>query len=105
VRVQPTIDYVVDVAIVEGIVAETARVIDVSVAGLGLVLEPPFDSFQIGQSVRVRIGVPGRAPFELAAVVRHLTQATAVWGVEFERVDADASRALTQAITDLMERA
>lgn len=104
VRVQPTSDYAVDVSVVEGIVSERARVVDISVAGLGLLLEAPFDRFSVGQQLTLRLGLPGAPAIEVAAVVRHTTRATGIWGVEIDRSQEGAMRALSHAVSELLER-
>ncbi len=105
VRVHPTSDYGVDVSVVEGIVYERARVVDISVAGLGLLLESPFDGFGVGQKLTVRIALPEAPVMEVAAVVRHMTHVTGIWGIEIDRADEAAMRALSQAVSALLERA
>lgn len=104
-RVQPTSDYAVDVSVVQGIVFERARVVDISVAGLGLLLEPPFDRFSVGQKLTLRIGFPEAPTLEVAAVVRHSTRATGIWGIEIDRNDTRAMHALRHAVSELLERA
>lgn len=105
VRVQPTSDYGVEVSVVEGIVYERARVVDISVAGLGLLLEAPFDRFSVGQRLSLRIGLPEAPVLEVAAVVRHTTRSTGIWGVEIDRTHESAMRALSHAVSELLERA
>jgi len=105
VRVQPTADYAVDVSVVQGIVFERARVVDISVAGLGLLLEPPFDRFSVGQKLTLRVLFPEAAPLDVAAVVRHTTRATGIWGIEIDRNDERVMRALRHAVSELLERA
>lgn len=104
-RVQPTADYGVDVSVVEGIVFERARVVDISVAGLGLLLEAPFDRFSVGHRLTLRIGLPEVPVIEVAAMVRHSTRATGIWGIEIDRSDESAMRALSHAVSELLERA
>jgi len=105
VRVQPTSGYAVDVSVVQGIVFERARVVDISVAGLGLLLEPPFDRFSVGQKLTLRVGFPEAPALEVAAVVRHSTRATGIWGIEIDRNDERVMRALSHAVSELLERA
>lgn len=105
VRVQPTADYGVDVSVVQGIVVEPARVVDISVSGLGLLLEPPFDRYTVGQRLTLRLGLPQGVRLEVAAVVRHATRGTGIWGIEIDRNDDDLVRALSQVVSQLLERA
>ena len=104
-RVQPTADYAVDVSVVQGIVFERARVVDISVAGLGLLLEPPFDRFSVGQKLTLRVVFPAAPPLEVEVVVRHATRATGIWGIEIDRNDERVMRALSHAVSELLERA
>lgn len=105
VRVQPTSDYGVEVSVVEGIVYERARVVDISVAGLGLLFEAPFDRLSVGQRLKLRIGLPEQPALQVAAVVRHMTPSTGIWGVEIDRGSDSVMRALSRAVSELLERA
>ena len=105
VRAQPTASYEVDVSILKGIVAERVSVVDVSVAGLGLLFEPQFDAVSVGDRLTLRIGIPRHLAFEVTAVVRHVTLSTKVWGVEIDRGDAEAMRVLSRCVSELLERA
>lgn len=105
VRVHPVPDFPVEVGLVDGIVVERVNVVDVSVAGFGLLLEPPFDRVQVGQQLLIRVSVPEHAPLDVAAFVRHVTRATGVWGVEIDRASEQAMRALNHAVSELLERA
>lgn len=104
-RVQPTSDYGVEVSVVEGIVYERARVVDISVAGLGLLFEAPFDRLSVGQRLKLRIGLPEQPALQVAAVVRHMTPSTGIWGVEIDRGSDSVMRALSRAVSELLERA
>ena len=105
VRVRPTSDYDVEAWVVDGIVAERAGVVDVSVAGLGLLLDVPSGTFDLGDRLRLRISIRKQEPFEVGGVVRHVTERTGVCGVEIDRADERAMRVLSQTVSELLERA
>lgn len=104
-RVHPAAEFPVEVALVDGIVAERVSVLDVSVAGLGLLLEPPFEGVEVGQQLLIRLSVPEHSPVDVMAFVRHVTRSTGVWGVEIDRSSEPAMRALNHAVSELLERA
>lgn len=104
-RARPTADFDVEVWLIEGIVTELLQVVDVSVAGFGLLLEAPLESKQRDDRVRLRIRVHREEPIETDAVVRHVTQGSRVCGVEVDRDNVAALRLLNQVVSELMERA
>ena len=91
--------------VLEGIVAERVGVVDMSVAGLGLLLEvlPPF--VKTGDRLRLRISIKKELLFEVDAIVRHVTPALGVCGVEIDRANEQVLRAFGQAVSELLERA
>jgi hypothetical protein len=103
--VRPTADFDVEAWVVDGIVADRVGVVDVSVAGLGLLLEPPLDSKREGDRFRLRISIRKGEPFEVDSVVRHVTARTGVCGVEIDRADETALRTFSQTVSELLERA
>lgn len=105
VRTRPTADFEVEVWLIEGIVTERLRVVDVSVAGFGLLLEAPLEHKQRDDQVRLRISVHHESPIETDAVVRHVTTRTHVCGVEIDRDNEPAMRLLNLVVSELLERA
>jgi hypothetical protein len=105
VRARPTADFEVEAWVVEGIVTERVRVVDVSVAGLGLLIEDTLAEKMPGNPLKLRLHVPQRAAFEVDAIVRHVTHRTGICGVEIDRADESAMRTLSQTVSELLERA
>jgi hypothetical protein len=99
------VDYDVEVWLVDGIVAERIDVVNVSVAGVGLLIDALVGSFSPGDRLRLRISIRKQDPFEVGGVVRHVTERTGVCGVEIDRADEGALRVLRQAVSELLERA
>jgi c-di-GMP-binding flagellar brake protein YcgR len=103
VRVRPAADYDVRVEAVDGAVFSRVEVVDMSLGGLGILIEPPVDTFQLGAGIELRIGTPEAAePVRAQAIVRH--RARGVCGVEFQNLSEAAVNALRRAVSELLER-
>ena len=99
---RPAVDYDVRVEIVEGAVFSRVEVVDLSLGGLGILIEPPVDAYPLGASLDLRVGTPEAEPVRLKAVVRH--GARGVCGMEFQNLDEAALAALRRAVAELLER-
>jgi len=102
VRVRPAADYDVRVEVIEGAVYSRVDVVDMSLGGLGILIEPPVDSCALGAVLELRIATPGAEPVRTSAVVRH--RARGVCGVEFQRLAGAALAALEVVVGELLER-
>jgi hypothetical protein len=102
VRVRPLADYDVRVEVVDGAVFSRVEVVDMSLGGLGILIEPPVDSYQPGAVVDLRLGTPEAEPVRVKAIVRHC--ARGVCGVEFQALAEPATAALRRAVSELLER-
>jgi c-di-GMP-binding flagellar brake protein YcgR len=102
VRVRPAADYDVSVELIEGAVFSRVQVVDLSLGGVGILIEPPVDQYELGASLQLRIGTPEAEPVRAVAVVRH--RARGVCGAEFQRLDEAALAALHRAVGELLER-
>jgi hypothetical protein len=102
VRVRPTADYDVRVEVVEGALFLRVQVVDVSLGGLGILLEPLVDAYQLGAAVELRLGMPGAEPLRVKAIVRH--RARGVCGMEFQELGEPALAALRRVVAELLER-
>jgi hypothetical protein len=100
--VRPAVDYDVRVELVEGAVFSRIEVVDLSLGGLGILIEPTIDACQLGASLDLRVGTPEAEPVRVKAVVRH--RARGVCGVEFQNLDERAVSALRRAVSELLER-
>lgn len=101
-RVRPAADYDVRVEAVDGAVFSRVEVVDMSLGGLGILIEPPVDTFELGAGVELRIGTPEAEPVRVQAIVRH--RARGVCGVEFQNLAEPAVNALRRAVSELLER-
>lgn len=102
VRVRPAADYDVGVEVVEGAVFSRVQVVDMSLGGLGILIEPPVDGYPLNSALELRIATPEAEPVRVTALVRHC--ARGVCGVEFQRLDEAALAALRRAVSELLER-
>jgi c-di-GMP-binding flagellar brake protein YcgR len=102
VRVRLAADYDVCVEIVEGAVFSRVQVVDLSLGGVGILIEPPVDAYELGAALELRIGTPEADPVRVSAVVRH--RARGVCGAEFQRLGEPAVAALRRAVAELLER-
>lgn len=102
VRVRPAADYDVAVQVCEGAISTLAQLVDISLGGVGLLLEAPVDRYSEGQFLDLRLLVPGAEPIAASAQVRH--RARGVCGAAFEPLSEEAASALNRAIAELMER-
>jgi c-di-GMP-binding flagellar brake protein YcgR len=102
VRVRPLADYDVQVEVVDGAVFSRVQVVDVSLGGVGILSEPPVDSYQLGAAVDLRMSTPEAEPMRVKAFVRH--QARGVCGMEFQDLGEAAVAALHRVVSELFER-
>jgi hypothetical protein len=102
VRVRPLADYDVRVEVVDGAVFSRVEVVDMSLGGLGILIEPPMDSYPIGSVIDLRLGTPEAESVRVKAVVRHC--ARGVCGLEFQSLAEPATAALRRAVAELLER-
>jgi hypothetical protein len=102
VRVRPAADYDVRVEVVEGAVYSRVDVVDMSLGGLGILIEPPVDTTELGAVLELRIATPVAEPVRAVAVVRH--RARGVCGVEFQQLGGAALAALEIVVGELLER-
>lgn len=73
-----------------------------SLGGLGVLMEPPVDGYQLGAALELRIATPVAEPVRVSVVVRH--QARGVCGVEFRELEEPARAALQRVVSELLER-
>lgn len=96
------VDYDVRVEVVEGAVFSRVEVVDLSLGGLGILIEPPIDEYQLGASLDLRVSTPEAEPVRVKALVRH--RARGVCGMEFQDLDEAALAALRRVVAELLER-
>ena len=95
-------DYDVSAEVCEGAVFTRAQIVDLSLGGVGLLMEPPVDAFEVGQTLELRLNTPEAEPVRVLIVVRH--QARGVCGAQLEQPGAAAAAALQRAVSELLER-
>src|SRR4051812_44403588 len=82
VRVRLAGDYDVRVEIVEGAVFSRVQVVDLSLGGVGILIEPPVDGYALHTALELRISTPEADSVRVSAVVRH--GARGICGAEFQ---------------------
>jgi hypothetical protein len=102
VRVRPAADYDVGVEVVDGAVFSRIQVVDLSLGGVGMLIEPPVDRYQVNAVLELRISTPEAEPVRVSAIVRH--RARGVCGAEFQGLSEAATAALHRAVPELLER-
>lgn len=102
VRVRPAADYDVVVEVSEGPVLSRCQVVDLSLGGIGLLMEPPVDRFEPGTSFELRVTTPEAESVRVTALVKH--RARGVCGAEFSEPNEAVSSALGRAVSELLER-
>lgn len=99
---RPAADYDVRVEVVEGAVFSRVDVVDMSLGGLGILVEPALEGYQLGAAIELRIQTPEAEAVLVRAFVRH--RARGVCGVEFAELGDAAVAALRRAVSELLER-
>jgi c-di-GMP-binding flagellar brake protein YcgR len=102
VRVRLAGDYDVRVEVVDGAVFSRIQVVDLSLGGVGMLIEPPVDGYKLNAALELRISTPEAEPVRVPALVRH--NARGVCGVEFQGLSEAALSALRRAVSELLER-
>jgi c-di-GMP-binding flagellar brake protein YcgR len=102
VRVRPAADYDVGIELCDGAVFSRLQVVDLSLGGVGLLIEPPIDTYEAGVRFELRVSTPEAKPVRVMATVRH--RARGVCGAEFQELNEAASSALRRAVGELLER-
>lgn len=102
VRVRPAADYDVAMEICEGAVFTRVRVVDFSLGGVGILIEPPVDRYELGTKFEMRVKTPDAAAVSVSAAVRH--RARGVCGAEFVGLSDAARLALRRSVAELLER-
>lgn len=102
VRVRPAADYDVRVEVVDGAVFSRVQIVDLSLGGVGMLMEPPVDRCQVNAVLELRIATPEAEPVRASAIVRH--RARGVCGAEFQGLSEAALAALHRAVGELLER-
>jgi c-di-GMP-binding flagellar brake protein YcgR len=105
VRVRPAADYDVRVELKEGVVSVRLSVMDVSVTGLGLVIDEMFLQRQSGELLPLSITLPGHAPFHVQAEIRYSSRTLGgKCGVLFSSIEQSDQAKLGRAVAELLER-
>jgi len=106
VRVRPFPDYPLQVILKADPVSFALQVFDLSVRGLGLQLTDIEPAPKVGDELRLSVGVPGAAPFEARAILRHLGAGprTGMAGVELVGLTDEQGSLLRKCVGELLER-
>ncbi len=95
-------DYDIVAEVCEGAVFTRCQIVDLSLGGVGLLMEAPIDRYEPGSSFELRLTTPESKPFRALVTVKH--QARGVCGAGFESLSDEASSAMRRAVSELLER-
>ncbi len=104
VRARPLPELPVEAWIIDGIVAEPVRVLDVSISGLGLLVEGSMKSLKAADQLKLRVRVGADELHELSCEVRHVSTASGVCGVQFSGIPPEVQKTLGQTVSELLAR-
>jgi len=103
VRVRPAPDYELKIAKVEGAIRTSLSVVDISLGGVGLLLDEETERFKVGDTVMLLISPPMGSAFQCEASVRHLSKVTGVVGIRLN-LDKEHSTTLNHVVSELLTR-
>lgn len=105
VRVRPALDYDIRVELRSGVVSVVLSVIDVSVGGLGLVVDELFAGHESGQPLELSIELPGHSAFRTRAFIRYSSRTPGgKCGVQLVELTDEQQSQLSKAVAELLER-
>jgi c-di-GMP-binding flagellar brake protein YcgR len=105
VRVRPAVDYDVRVELRDGVVGVGLAVIDISVGGMGLVVDELFQDKRSGDMLRLQITLPGAPTFQTQAEIRYSSRTVGgKCGVSLSHLSVDEQHRLSRAVAELLER-
>jgi hypothetical protein len=105
VRVRPAADYDVRVELRDGMLHVALAVIDVSVGGVGLVVDELFQDKRSGEKIHVQITLPGAAPFLTLAEIRYSARSVGgKCGVALNALTDEQQHRLSRVVSELLER-
>ncbi len=103
VRVRPSHDLPAHGALTgSGIVHESLSILDISVGGMALVLEPSLARLEPGEHVKVQLSLGTFGELSVEIQVRWKAKGTA--GVQFVTPDPKVSMVLGKYVAELLER-
>lgn len=103
VRVRPATDYELKIALVEGAIRTQLPVVDISLGGVGLLLDEMTEKHKVGDVISLHISPPVGKAFQCQASVRHLSKRTSVVGIRLELSKEDSST-LDRVVSELLTR-
>jgi hypothetical protein len=102
--VRPAPDYELQVAKVDGAIRTPLLVVDISLGGVGLLLDDVTDKLKVGDVVALHISPPVGNAFACEASVRHLSKVSAVVGIHLLNLSKDDSNTLERVVSELLTR-
>ncbi|OQX68930.1 MAG: hypothetical protein B6A08_08060 [Sorangiineae bacterium NIC37A_2] len=105
VRVRPAADYDVRVELREGMFSVRLSVTDLSVGGMGLVVDEMFADKKSGAILTFSIALPEGEPFEAKGEVRYTSQVVGgKCGVAWVGLADEEQARISRAVAELLER-
>jgi hypothetical protein len=103
VRVRPAPDYELKIAQVDGAIRTQLLVVDISLGGVGLLLDEITEKHKVGDTLTLHLSPPVGKAFQCQASVRHLSKQTSVVGIRLELSKED-STTLDRVVSELLTR-
>ena len=103
VRVRPAVDYELQISLVEGAIRTPLLVVDISLGGVGLLLDEMTEKLNVKDTLKLHISPPVGSAFECEASVRHISRATSVVGIRLN-LNKEHSTALDRVVSELLTR-
>lgn len=104
VRVRPAADFELKVAKIEGAIRIPLLVVDISLGGIGLLLDEMTEKQKVGDVIRLSLTPPVGSPFECDACVRHLSKVSHVMGIRLENLSKEDGNTLERVVSELLTR-
>ena len=105
VRVRPSADYDIGLALLRPPVNIARSVLDVAVGGVGVVVDEVFAGAEIGSRLKISVTLPEQEPFVTQANVRYCAPASGGRsGLHFDQLTAEQQAAFSRAVSELLER-
>jgi hypothetical protein len=97
-------DYAIRVQLRDGLVTYELAVVDASVGGLGISLEPPLTEKTVGSELELWVLLPGFEAFVARASLRHAVPRIGVCGVQLLGLSDRNQAALQHVVGELLAR-
>jgi hypothetical protein len=102
--VRPAVDYELRISLVDGVMRMPLLVVDISLGGLGLLLDEMTEKLNVKDALKLHISPPVGSAFECEASVRHISKATSVVGIRLQNLSKEHGTTLDRVVSELLTR-